>query len=75
MGVAERLADEAAEHLHQLRQRRVPRPLAWLMAWRFHADLCRSVLMDDAFDPTIARMLGPVNGADAEGGQGDALAE
>lgn len=57
MGYGERIADEVAAHYAALRDRRVPAPLACVMAWRFHDVLTRAVLFDDAFDGAIANML------------------
>jgi hypothetical protein len=60
MGYATRLADETAEHYAELRNRRMPRLPAVLMALWFHHVLCRAVLYDDQFGEAIGSMLGPV---------------
>lgn len=57
MSWAARLADETAHHLDELRQRRVPAPLAWWMALRFHRDICYSVIQDEQFKPVVKAML------------------
>lgn len=61
MGFAERLADETAQHYAALRDRRVPRLPATLMALWFHHVLCRAVLYDEVFEDVAMRMLAPVD--------------
>ena len=63
MSFAERIADETSRHYAELRQRGVPAALAWLMAWWFHHTLTRTVLLDDAFDAVVERMLAPAKEA------------
>jgi hypothetical protein len=59
VGFAEILADETAHHYAELRQRRVPLPLVWLLTARFHRDLCYSVIQDDQFSDVVRRVLAP----------------
>lgn len=66
MGFSERIADETAHHLVELRERRVPRPLAWWMALRFHRELIFSVIQDDQFKDVVGRMLEPAAEAKEE---------
>lgn len=66
MSYAERIADETAQHYASLRDRRVPWPLVWLMASRFHRDLSYSVLQDEQFDKVIARLLEPAHAEGAD---------
>ena len=63
MGFSERLADETAQHYAELRNRRVPRLPAFLMALWFHHVLCRAVLYDDQFEQVVGRLLEPVSEA------------
>ena len=59
MGFAARIADETAHHYDELRQRRMPWPLVWLMASRFHRDLSYSVIQDEQFKAVVANLLNP----------------
>lgn len=59
-----RLADETANHYAELRQRRVPRLPAAVMALVFHHVLCRSVMFDDRFSDVVGPMLRSVRERD-----------
>jgi hypothetical protein len=61
MGYSERIADETANHYDELRDRRVPRLLAWWMAIRFHRELTYSVIQDDQFRELVGQMLDPIS--------------
>ncbi len=61
MGFSERIADETANHYAELRQRRIPRPVALWMALRFHRELIFSVIQDDKFDRVVERMLATID--------------
>lgn len=65
MSFATRIADETAHHYDELRQRRLPWPLVWLMASRFHRDLSYSVIQDEQFKAVVATVLNPMH-ADQE---------
>lgn len=59
MSFAERIADETAAHYAALLDRRVPWPLVWLLASRFHRELSYSVIQDEQFKVVVATVLTP----------------
>ena len=66
MSFAARLADETAHHYDELRQRRLPWPLVWLMASRFHRDLSYSVIQDEQFKAVVANVLNPTHAVEED---------